>query len=104
MPVKVLHQPRVAWDGAQVLVNACETGFDFGRLSVRMRELLGPGYEEALWQSQMEVRYSALPQARELEAGKWRVRLEDALRERPELIEVLADTFAEAKARALEAF
>jgi hypothetical protein len=102
MPARVLHQPRVAWDGARVLVNACATGYDFGKLSVRVRELLGPAYEEALWQSQMEVRYSTRPDAPELEAGKWRVRLEDVLRERPELIEVLAEVFADAKARAVE--
>jgi hypothetical protein len=85
------HVPRVAWDGARMIVQACadrewatwfanwinaQAGPPFGQLVMecRARLVAAYGYEAAA-----------------LEAGMWRVRLGDLMRERPELVEPLAE-------------
>ena len=93
------HVQRVAWDGARLIVRACadrewaiwfanwinaQAGPPFGQLVMQCRARLvaGYGYEAAA-----------------LEAGMWRVRLGDLLRERPDLVEPLAGIVADATGR-----
>ncbi|GAA3218601.1 hypothetical protein ACFO1B_28995 [Dactylosporangium siamense] len=93
------HPQRVAWDGARTIVRACadrewaiwfanwinaQAGPPFGQLVMecRARLVAGYGYEAAA-----------------LEAGMWRVRLGDLMRERPDLIEPLAEVVREAADR-----
>ena len=95
----VIHQPRLAWDGAQSLVSCCLSGSDYPWLSERVRELLGPPADEALWQSRLRLVRPERDDARSLEVGAWRVRLEDALRSRPELTEPFLEFVAEVRAR-----
>lgn len=75
MPSGVIHQPRVAWDAA----------------------LLGPEFAAEL--NLTRVRLGEDPFTANVEAGKWRVRLEDVLRARPDLAEPLHRLAAEARSR-----
>src|SRR5581483_4403412 len=63
----VIHQPRLAWDGAQSLVSCCLSGSDYPWLSERVRELLGPPADEALWQSRLRLVRPERDDARSLE-------------------------------------
>ncbi|MBB4694575.1 hypothetical protein [Paractinoplanes abujensis] len=85
----VIHQPRVAWDGARAFVQAAGSpqseGFAARVLSRLGSEMYGhfADTRQRLLTALVETggdRYAA-----DIEAGKWRVRLEDLLRERPEL-------------------
>ena len=99
MSLHVIHQPRVAWDGARSLVSCCLSGSDYPWLSARVRELLGPPAEEALWQSRLRLVRPERDDARQVEVGTWRVRLEDAFRARPELTGAFLEFVAEVRAR-----
>lgn len=94
-----LHVPRVAWDGARVIVRACadrdwavwfanwinaQAGPPFGQLVMQSRDRLAAGYGY---------------EAAALEAGRWRVRLDDLLTRRPDLVEPLAEIVREATRR-----
>ena len=98
MSVTVIHQPRVAWDAAQMMISSCMSG-QFGWMCDRVEELFGPEYANALWQSLMQLQHSPRPDIRQAEVGIWRVRLEDAMRDRPELAERLQAVVVEAKTR-----
>ena len=96
----VIHQPRVAWDGARAIVRAASSAHN-ERFANRMLQQLGIGMygdfadtRQRLLTAFVETggdRYVA-----DVEAGKWRVRLEDLLRERPELSVVILDLTTEA--------
>ena len=86
----VIHQPRVAFDGARAFVQAAGSahseGFAARVLSRLGSEMYGhfADTRQRLLTALVETggdRYAA-----DVEAGKWRVRLEDLLRTRPELI------------------
>lgn len=89
----VVHQPRVAWDGARAFVRAAGSAH-YERFANRVLQELGRGIygdfadtRQRLLTAYVESggdRYVA-----DVEAGKWRVRLEDLLRERPELSVVI---------------
>ena len=98
MSVNVIHQPRVAWDAAQMMISSCMSG-QFGWMCDRVEELLGPDYANALWQTLMHLQHSTRLDIRQVELGTWRVRLEDALRVRPDLAERLHALVIEAKTR-----
>ena len=87
----VIHQPRVAWDAARAFVRmAGGPGYDayagrvlsrlgtemYGALADTRRRLL-----EASMESSDSDRFTA-----DVEAGKWRVRMEDLLRTNPALV------------------
>jgi hypothetical protein len=95
----LINHPRLAWDGAQSLVSGCLSGSDYPWLSERVRTLLGPPYDDALWQSRLRLVCPERPDARQVEVGTWRVRLEDALRDRPEIAEEFLALVAEVRAR-----
>ncbi|MGA5303806.1 hypothetical protein ACPCHT_28045 [Nucisporomicrobium flavum] len=94
MTQSVIHQPRVAWDGARAFVRAAGgPGYDafagrilsrlgtelYGELSNTRQRLLAASVE-----SSDNDRFAV-----DIEASRWRVRLEDLLRNRPDLIPVV---------------
>jgi hypothetical protein len=89
--MQVLHHPRVAWDMARLIVSAAPDDRLFDWLCTEVDALLGPEHARAL----RDTRQRLLPWARTapdtaaVEAGRWRVRLEDLLRTRPETAEPL---------------
>jgi serine/threonine protein kinase len=92
----IVHQPRVALDGAQAFV-AATTSAGYPWLSERVGRQLGGGYRQQL----AETRELLLgrPDAYHLEQGIWRVRLEDLMRHRPELTGDLAALVQETRER-----
>jgi hypothetical protein len=95
----LIHQPRLAWDGARVLVAISESDAHFVWLSGEVRALLGVAYQRALAETRMRLRAAEPAGAAHAEAGTWRVRLEDLLRRRPELTAPLQELVATATAR-----
>ncbi|WKU04418.1 hypothetical protein [Micromonospora sp. HUAS LYJ1] len=89
--MQVLHHPRVAWDMARLIVAAVPDERLFDWLCTEVGALLGPEHAGALrdtrWRLQPWARTT--PDAAAVEAGRWRVRLEDLLRTRPETAEPL---------------
>ncbi|MFC4145685.1 hypothetical protein ACFO0M_05425 [Micromonospora mangrovi] len=83
----VIHQPRVAWDTARVIVDAARDDEVFRWFSQRVGDLLGPTVEDALEFTRLRLRQG--DHHAPIEAGRWRVRLEDTLRDRPEVAEEL---------------
>ncbi|SCL20687.1 hypothetical protein GA0070624_2076 [Micromonospora rhizosphaerae] len=78
----------MAWDTARVIVGAVHDEELFGWLSHEIGNLLGPAAEDALRETRDHVRRGGRDRAL-VESGRWRVRLEDTLRERPEVAEEL---------------
>ncbi|MBU2670623.1 hypothetical protein KOI35_44700 [Actinoplanes bogorensis] len=85
----VIHQPRIAFDGARAIVRAAGSahseGFAARVLSRLGSEMYGhfADTRQRLLTALVETggdRYAA-----DVETGKWRVHLEDLLRSRPEL-------------------
>lgn len=94
----VIHQPRVVWDGARALVHAAYAP-DFIHFAGQVHDLLGPEIHAAL----IDTRERLLAESArtggdrgvfDLEAGRWRVRLEELLRARPELSDALRELTA----------
>jgi hypothetical protein len=98
MSVTVIHQPRVAWDAARMMVSCCMTG-QFGWLCDHIGDLFGPDYANALWQTLMHLQHSERDDIREVELGVWRVRFEDVMLGNPPLAARLHALVLEAKAR-----
>ncbi|MEU8610688.1 hypothetical protein AB0C29_22135 [Actinoplanes sp. NPDC048791] len=103
MTQSVIHQPRVAWEAARAFVRmAAGPSYDayagrvlsrlgtemYGELANTRQRLL-----EASVQSSDSDRFTA-----DIEAGRWRVRLEDLLRSDPSLVTPLLE-LTEAAAR-----
>lgn len=90
MEPSVIHQPRVAWDAACAFVRAA-AGADFDAFAGEVRNLLGSAYRDELTYTRLrmctaEVGERAGYQITDAEVGMWRARLEDLLRERPDLV------------------
>jgi hypothetical protein len=98
MSVTVIHQPRVAWDAAQMMISSCMSG-QFGWMCDRIQELFGPEFANALWQTLMHLQHSERLDIREVELGLWRVRFEDAMLYDPPLAARLHALVLDAKAR-----
>jgi hypothetical protein len=85
----VIHQPRVAWDGALAFVRAAASQY-YGVYAAMVFDKLGRDVYTA-YEDTRERIFAAVvrdPLDRtvlDVEAGKWRVRLEDLLRADPEL-------------------
>ncbi|MEU4427262.1 hypothetical protein AB0F81_42115 [Actinoplanes sp. NPDC024001] len=91
----VIHQPRVAWDGARAFVRAA-TGPRFSAFADEVHDLLGPEICSAFIETRDQLltesaRTGGDRRAFDLEAGRWRVRLEELLRSRPELSGAVQD-------------
>ncbi|MET7877710.1 hypothetical protein [Micromonospora profundi] len=80
-----LHQPRVAWEAARVLVGATRDEDLFDWLSVQVGDLLGPTCQESLERTRDQLRHDPDGTRASVETGLWRARLEDVLRDRPGL-------------------
>jgi hypothetical protein len=86
----VIHQPRVAWDGARAFVRAAGSphsdtfaGHVLDRLG---SEVYGQFADTRQRLLTALVETGGDRQASDVEAGKWRVRLEELLRPHPDLI------------------
>jgi hypothetical protein len=99
MAGQVLHQPRLAWDGARVIVRVADSGHLYGWLSEQIGRVLGPAYRQALFDSRNRLWSTGRPDAPQVEAGLWRARLEDALRANPDLVAPLRELIHEAGTR-----
>ncbi|MEV6306782.1 hypothetical protein AB0M02_45805 [Actinoplanes sp. NPDC051861] len=91
MSSTIVHQPRVVWDAARAFVRAAggPRAAEFAHL---VRDLLGPDVQEAFTATRDHLaaesaRTGGDRGAFDLEAGKWRIRLDELLRARPELTE-----------------
>ena len=100
MEASVLHQPRIAFDAASVLVDvstADESAFAW--YGEHLAALLGPSLRRDLLTTRHELLHAKRDNTRNVEGGKWRVRLEDALRTRPEVAESLRELTLSARSR-----
>jgi len=95
----ILQHPRLAWDGARVIVRALDSEPLFTWLYNRLGQLVGPGYQQALSDSWNRLWWTERMDAAHAEAGLWRARLADLLQSRPELAEPLQELIYEARAR-----
>ncbi len=102
MAEQVLHHPRLAWDGARVIVRALETDRLYGWLNEQLGRLFGPGYQQALSDSFNRLWWTERLDAPQAEAGLWRARLADALQEHPDLARPLRELIYDATARLAE--
>jgi hypothetical protein len=97
----VIHQPRVAWDGARAFVRAAgSTHAD------SFAGLVLTGLGSAMYGDFADTRHRLLDdlvktggdrRVADIEAGKWRVRLEDLLRANPDLTPTVRALIAEAQ-------
>ncbi|GAA4599314.1 hypothetical protein BJY16_003035 [Actinoplanes octamycinicus] len=94
----VQHQPRVAWDGARAFVRAAGRP-GFAAFSLRVRDLLGPEIQQQLIVTRDYLIASGIwddgdRYPMDVEAGKWRWRLQDLLQNRPDLAGAVVDLTA----------
>ncbi|MCW3843979.1 hypothetical protein ONA70_28205 [Micromonospora yasonensis] len=80
----VIHHPRVAWDAARVIVESVHDEQLFSWVRQELGGLLGSAAQAALTETRDRLRRDGDARV-PVEAGLWRVRLEDLLRDRPEL-------------------
>lgn len=91
----VIHQPRVAWDGARAFVRAAE-GPGYDAFAAAVHDRLGPTLYGELANTRHRLLTAQLaatidgPLA-DAEVGMWRVRLEDLLRGRPDLVDTVLE-------------
>jgi hypothetical protein len=90
MTQMVVHQPRVAWDGARAFIRAAASDY-YAPYSDHVFAKLGKDvaddYEHT--RERIVAELTRAPDDRsvlDVEAGKWRVKLEDLLRFHPELV------------------
>ncbi|SRR6266511_2017562 len=102
MTERLLHHPRLAWEGARVIVRALESDRLYGWLNHRLGALFGPPYQQALSDSFNRLWWTERVDAPQAEAGLWRARLADALAREPHLAEPLQELIHEATARLAE--
>ncbi|MGX6601860.1 hypothetical protein ACWKSP_06960 [Micromonosporaceae bacterium Da 78-11] len=96
----VVHQPRVAWEGARAFVRAAGSqnyeGFAARVLARLGSELYGDFADSRQRLLTALVETGGDRYAGDVEAGKWRVRLDDLLRNHPELTDTVRELTAEA--------
>jgi hypothetical protein len=91
----VIHQERVAWEGARAFVAA--SGADaYWWLSEMIERNLGRTYQVCLATTRTRLQHEEASLA---EIGAWRVRLEDLLRVRPDVQPALLELVTETSAR-----
>jgi hypothetical protein len=97
----VIHQPRVAWDGARAIVRVAGSAHYEG-FADHVLQHLGIGMYGDFADTRQRlltafVETGGDQYAADVEAGKWRVRLEDLLHEHPELSGAILDLTSEAR-------
>jgi hypothetical protein len=82
MEANVLHQPRVAFDAARILLDVSSAGDEdlYRWYGDQLSVVLGSSYLHKLGATRNELKRSERDDTRSTEAGKWRVRFEDELR------------------------
>jgi hypothetical protein len=99
MTQTVIHQPRVAWDGARAFIRAAAAASEYyepfaDRVFAELGKDVFDDYQGT--RERISAALSRTPDDRwtlDVEAGRWRVKLEDLLRYHPDLVpEVLALT------------
>lgn len=90
MTATVLHYPRVAWDGALAFVRAPLSLYSYDAFAQRVHDEMGPAVYEELQDTHARVvdnywRTGGDRYVTDVEAAKWRARLEDLLHTRPDL-------------------
>jgi hypothetical protein len=90
MTQTVVHPERVAWDAARAFVRAARSPY-FLQYADRVYQLLGPKFYEDLHATRARLddwmrRPPADRYMFDVEAGKWRVVLQELMFQRPELI------------------
>lgn len=98
----VTHHPRVAWDGAMMFVGAARFDDLYGWLAPTLGDLLGPEALRAFAETRYQLRHSARPDAAQVEAGRWRVRIEHLLLTDPALAGPLRELTYETRIRLRE--
>jgi hypothetical protein len=95
MTQTVIHQPRVAWDAALAFVHAAG-GLDYDRFAGRVHQQLGieiygelSDTRRRLILAEAELPGDQYPV--DVELGLWRVRLQDLMHVRPDLIGTIQD-------------
>jgi hypothetical protein len=96
----LIHRPRLAWDGARVIVAACESDAHVVWLSDRVRAVLGAEYQRELSDTRMRLKAPAQADVADVETARWQARLEVLLCQRPELAHPLRVLVNGAQARA----
>jgi hypothetical protein len=100
MTQTVIHQPRVAWDGARAFVRAAGSPHS-EQFAARVLSRLGSEVYGQFADTRQRL-LTALVEtggdryASDVEAGKWRVRLDDFLRQHPELTDAVRELTSEA--------
>lgn len=95
MTQTVIHQPRVAWDAAQAFVRMAAYPY-YPVFADEVYRQLGPEVSALLEETRQHVvdnliRTGGDRYVTDVEAAKWRVRLEDLLRTHPERTGTLLD-------------
>ena len=95
MTQSVIHQPRVAWDAARTFVRAAGSpaypefaGRVYQQLGITLYGELGDTRERLLT---AEAELPGDQYMTNVETGKWRVRLQDLMTSRPDLVGTLQD-------------
>jgi hypothetical protein len=90
MTTRVLHPPRVAWDLARTTVAMAAAAEDRYRwFEGQIEQRLGLAFARELRRTRERMYDEAFSDVRNIELGRWRVRIEDVLLEDPLLAEDL---------------
>jgi hypothetical protein len=90
MGTRIYHHPRVAWDFAQIVVDMATVGDEmYIWFSTRVAELMGTRYRRDLHETRTRLASPTRDDARHVEAGLWRARIDDLLRDHTDLAEDL---------------
>lgn len=93
MTPTIVHQPRVAWDAARAIIRATYAA-DFDAFADCVHDVLGPRLHDDLRATRGRVLTGLFgadgdQHVLNVEAGRWRVILEDLLRTRPDLTDAV---------------
>lgn len=91
----VTHLPRVAWDAARAFVIMAEAPY-FEDFADQVWRRLGPDIHDALTDTRARLadnlrRTGGDRRVADIERGAWRVRVEELLRARPDLTDVVME-------------
>jgi hypothetical protein len=92
------HIPRVAWDAARAIVHASADSARAVRFANWLNTHAGPPYGQQVIASHNRLVARHGFESAAVETGVWRVRLDDLLHERPDLIEPLVKLIHETAA------
>ncbi len=93
------HVQRVAWDGARVIVRACADRDWAVWFANWINEHAGPPFGQLVMECRARLVTSYGYESAALESGIWRVRLDDLMAQRPDLVEPLAGIVRDATRR-----